>query len=171
MGPTSWWQLKGSYSYLHLETEDKPGYTDTGTVALYNGSSPHDGIVIQSLFNLPKRFEYDMTYRYVSALPAQAVKAYSTADVRVGWHTGDFEFSLDGQNLFQPDHGEFGNTPGPVVGIRRTVYGKITWVHKTTLRNSLGGILDEAVTEKWRALGDDLGREYLLVLRRGEGER
>src|SRR5665213_1792937 len=128
--PTSWWQLKGSYSYLHLSTEDKPGYTDTGTVAIYNGSSPHSGIVIQSLFNLPKRFEYDMTYRYVSALPAQAVQAYSTADVRVGWHTGDLEFSVDGQNLFQPEHGEFGNTPGPVVGIRRTVYAKITWTHE-----------------------------------------
>jgi len=128
--PTSWWQLKGSYSYLHLSTEDKPGYTDTGTVAIYNGSSPHSGIVIQSLFNLPKRFEYDMTYRYVSALPAQAVQAYSTADVRVGWHTGDFEFSVDGQNLFQPEHGEFGNTPGPVVGIGRTVYAKITWIHE-----------------------------------------
>ena len=128
--PTSWWQLKGSYSYLHLSTEDKPGYTDTGTVAIYNGSSPHSGIVIQSLFNLPKRFEYDMTYRYVSALPAQAVQAYSTADVRVGWHTGDLEFSVDGQNLFQPEHGEFGNTPGPVVGIGRTVYAKITWAHE-----------------------------------------
>ncbi len=128
--PTSWWQLKGSYSYLHLSTEDKPGYTDTGTVAIYNGSSPHSGIVIQSLFNLPKRFEYDMTYRYVSALPAQAVQAYSTADVRVGWHTGDFEFSVDGQNLFQPEHGEFGNTPGPVVGIGRTVYAKVTWTHE-----------------------------------------
>jgi iron complex outermembrane receptor protein len=128
--PTSWWQLKGSYSYLHLSTEDKPGYTDTGTVAIYNGSSPHSGIVIQSLFSLPKRFEYDMTYRYVSALPAQAVPAYGTADVRVGWHTGDLEFSVDGQNLFQPAHGEFGNTPGPVVGIRRTVYAKITWAHE-----------------------------------------
>jgi iron complex outermembrane receptor protein len=128
--PTSWWQLKGSYSYLHLSTEDKPGYTDTGTVAIYNGSSPHSGIVIQSLFSLPKRFEYDMTYRYVSALPAQAVQAYSTADVRVGWHTGDLEFSVDGQNLFQPEHGEFGNTPGPVVGIGRTVYAKVTWTHE-----------------------------------------
>jgi iron complex outermembrane receptor protein len=128
--PTSWWQLKGSYSYLHLSTEDKPGYMDTGTVAIYNGSSPHSGIVIQSLFSLPKRFEYDMTYRYVSALPAQAVKAYGTADVRVGWHTGDLELSVDGQNLFQPEHGEFGNTPGPVVGIGRTVYAKITWTHE-----------------------------------------
>jgi iron complex outermembrane recepter protein len=128
--PTNWWQLKGSYSYLHLSTQDKPGFTDTGTVAMYNGSSPHDGVVIQSLLNLPKRFEFDLTYRYVSALPAQDVSAYSTVDARVGWHTGDFEFSLDGQNLLQPEHGEFGNTPGPVVGIRRTVYAKVTWVHK-----------------------------------------
>ncbi len=67
--PTNWWQLKGSYSYLHLNLEDKPGFTDTGTVALDQGSSPHHEVVVQSLFNLPKRFEFDLTYRYVSALP------------------------------------------------------------------------------------------------------
>jgi iron complex outermembrane receptor protein len=126
--PAAWWQLKGSYSYLHLRTHDKPGYTDTGTVTLYNGSSPHHEVVVQSLLNLPKRFEADITYRYVSALPSQAVSAYSTGDVRVGWHAPrNFDLSLVGQNLFQPDHWEFGNTPGPPVGISRTVYAKITW--------------------------------------------
>ena len=79
---------------------------------------------------LPRRFEADLTYRYVSALPYQGVSAYSTADVRFGWRHGDFDLSVDGQNLLQPSHGEFGNTPGPVVGIRRTVFGKITWTHE-----------------------------------------
>ena len=129
---TNWWHIKGSYSYLHLHTEDKPGSTDTSNVNAYNGSSPTHEVTVQSLFNLPKGFESDLTYRYVSALPFQAVKAYSTGDVRVGWRTrGNFEFSVVGQNLFQPMHSEFGNTPGPDVGIRRTVYGKITWTHET----------------------------------------
>ena len=133
--PTNWLQLKGSYSYLHLSTEDKLGSKDTGTVAMYNGSSPHNGIVVQSSFNLPKRFEADLTYRYVSALPYQDVSAYSTADVRFGWHHGDFEFSVDGQNLLQPEHGEFGkHAPAPVVGIRRTVSARITWAPQGILK-------------------------------------
>jgi iron complex outermembrane receptor protein len=128
---TSWWQLKGSYSYLHINTEDRPGYTDTGTVNTYNHSSPTNEVTLQSLFNLPTRFESDLTFRYVSDLPAQAVPAYSTADARVGWHgPGGFELSVVGQNLLQPSHGEFGNTPGPVVEIRRTVFAKVTWTRE-----------------------------------------
>jgi iron complex outermembrane receptor protein len=56
------------------------------------------------------------------------VKAYSTADVRLGWHAGPgFDFSVVGQNLLQPYHNEFAGDPGPLVGIKRAVYAKITW--------------------------------------------
>ncbi len=67
---TDWWQWKGSYSYLHLKTENRPGNTDAGTVIADNGSSPRHQIVSQFLFNLHKQFEFDPAYRYVSALPA-----------------------------------------------------------------------------------------------------
>ena len=60
------------------------------------------------LFNLPKGFEFDPTYRYVGALPALAVNAYQTADARLGWHFAKkFDLSVTGQNLFQPRHAEF----------------------------------------------------------------
>lgn len=125
--PTTWIELKGSYSYLHLHTEDQGASTDTSNIQSYNGSSPTHEVVFQSLVNLPKHFESDFTYRYVSALPAQGVSAYSTGDARFGWHYSNFDFSIVGHNLFQPTHGEFGNTPGPVVEIRRTVFAKLTW--------------------------------------------
>lgn len=130
--PTSWWQLKGSYSYLHLAVHNQPGLTDPlKVVATDNGSSPHHEIVLQSLFNLPKRFDLDPTYRYVSALPAQFVPAYNTADIRLGWHaTRQLEISLVGQNLVEPHHPEFGGDPGPLVGVRRSAYLKLTWDHE-----------------------------------------
>jgi len=128
--PTPWLELKPSYSYLHIYTQDQAGSTDTSNVSVYNGSSPTNQIVFESLCNLPNHFESDFTYRYVSGLPAQGVSAYSTGDARFGWHSGDLDLSIVGQNLFQPTHGEFGNTPGPVVQIRRTVFGKITWSSK-----------------------------------------
>jgi iron complex outermembrane receptor protein len=56
------------------------------------------------------------------------VRGYATADVRFGWRFADqFEFSLVGQNLFQPHHAESGGDPGTLVGIKRSAYAKITW--------------------------------------------
>jgi iron complex outermembrane recepter protein len=126
--PFAWWDLKGSYSYLHLNVRDKAGFTDNLNTVSDNGSSPHHQFVLQSLFNLPKKFELDATVRYVSALPAQTVEAYTTADLRFGWRpTSDWEFSFVGQNLMQSQHPEFGADVNGLVGIRRAGYVKITW--------------------------------------------
>jgi iron complex outermembrane receptor protein len=126
---THWWQLRGSYSFLHMALRDKPGFTDVGNLlSSYMGSSPTSLLTFQSQFNLPKHFELDATYRYTSQLSAYSVGAYSTADLRLGWHFGEsLDFSVVGQNLLQPSHGEFGGNPGPLVGIRRSAYAKITW--------------------------------------------
>jgi iron complex outermembrane receptor protein len=68
----------------------------------------------------------DLDYRYVSALPALAVPAYSTGDARLGWRfSRQLELSLVGQNLFQAWHPEYG--PPPFVGIVRNVYARLTW--------------------------------------------
>ena len=126
--PSRWVELKGSYAYLHLYVHDKPGFTDSQNTVSDNGSSPHHQVQVQAFFNLPRRFEVDATYRYVSALPAQNVKAYSTADARVGWKMSpSWELSVTGQNLLQPRHAEFGSDVDTIVGIRRDVYAKLTW--------------------------------------------
>ncbi len=126
--PATWWELKGSYAYLTMNLETKPGSNDPTTVPIDEGSSPQNQWVIQSLVNLPKKLEFDQTYRYVSALPAQMVGSYGTADARFGWHiTPQLELSVVGHNLLQPHHAEFGGDPGGLVGIKRNVYAKITW--------------------------------------------
>jgi iron complex outermembrane recepter protein len=136
--PLNWWELKGSYSYLHLMVHNRAqaaGSFNSLNTTADNGSSPHHEIETQSLFNLPKRTEFDMTYRFVSALPAQTsvpagptVGAYSTGDARLAWHPAKgMEVSFVGQNLFQPKHPEFGGDDGPLVGIRRSYYANLTW--------------------------------------------
>jgi iron complex outermembrane receptor protein len=108
--------------------ETKPGSNDPTSVPLDEGSSPHNQWVIQSLVNLPKKLEFDQTYRYVSALPARMVGSYGTADVRFGWHiTPELELSIVGHNLLQPQHAEFGGDPGGLVGIKRNAYVKMVW--------------------------------------------
>src|SRR6266849_265758 len=79
--PTRWWRLRGSYSYLHIDLKARAGSPDRTTASSTEGSSPHHQVVIQSSLDLPKNLEFDQTYRYVSALPAQMVGGYGTAGV------------------------------------------------------------------------------------------
>ncbi len=126
--PTHTWRLRGSYSYLHIDLNKEASSLDPGTASSTQGSSPHHQVEIQSSLDLPKKLEFDQTLRYVSALPAQLVGAYTTADVRFSWHaTRSMDLSVVGQNLFQPHHAEFGGDPGPLVGIERSAYIKLTW--------------------------------------------
>jgi len=81
---------------------------DASSINSTQGSSPHHQVAIQSSLDLPKKLEFDQTFRYVSSLPAQLVGAYTTADVRFSWHaTRSLDVSVVGQNLFQPHHAEF----------------------------------------------------------------
>ena len=126
--PIRWWRLRGSYSYLYMDLQKHSGSLDATTAGSIQGSSPHHQIVIQSSIDLPKKLELDQTFRYVSALPAERVAAYSNADVRFSWRfVRSMEFSIVGQNLFQPHHPESAGDPGPLVGMQRSVYAKITW--------------------------------------------
>jgi iron complex outermembrane receptor protein len=120
---TRWMEMKATYSYVTMDLEDKPTHTKTSYVSSYEGGSPHNEATAQMLFNLPKGFEFDPTYRYVGALPALSVNAYQTADARLGWHFArKFDLSLTGQNLLQPRHAESGS-----VLIERSAYAQITW--------------------------------------------
>ena len=124
--PTRTWRLRGSYSYLHIDLQKSGGSLDTSDST--QGSSPHHQVAIQSSLDLPKKLEFDQTLRYVSALPAQLVGAYTTADVGFSWHVArSLDLSVVGQNLFQPHHPEFGGDPGSLVGIERSAYIKLTW--------------------------------------------
>lgn len=126
--PTDFWRLRGSYSYLHMNLERSPNSGDVGTAPIIMGSSPQHEAAVQSALDLPKRFQLDLTYRYVSALPGQHVPSYSTGDARVGWRVNTLlDFSVVSENLFQPWHVEYGGDPGPLIGIKRSFYAKVTW--------------------------------------------
>ena len=125
---TDYWRLRGSYSFLEMHIKKAPNSLDVGTAPGIMGSSPQHQASFQSGFDLPHGVTLDLIYRYVSALPGQGVRAYSTGDVSAGWKlTEHFRLSAVGQNLLQPHHPEYGGDPGPLVGIKRSAYGQITW--------------------------------------------
>ncbi|HEX3740785.1 MAG TPA: TonB-dependent receptor [Terriglobales bacterium] len=127
--PKKFWRLRASYSYLEMELALKPNHgVDVDTAASTDGSSPRNEVSAQSGFDFGKAFNLDLTYRFVSALPAMTIPSYSTADVRFAWQArSDLQLSLVGRNLFQPHHFESASDPGPNVAIKRSAYAEITW--------------------------------------------
>jgi iron complex outermembrane recepter protein len=126
--PTEAWRLRASYSYLNMRLDKVAGGSDVGTAPGLQRSSPRHQGVFQSAYDLSKTLQFDLTYRYVSALPGQRVPSYSTGDARLGWRLGtQLELSFVGQNLLQPSHPEFLGESG-LVGIRRSAYLKLTWL-------------------------------------------
>jgi iron complex outermembrane recepter protein len=126
--PRSYWRLRGSYSFLEMHVEKGRGSGDIGTAPIIQGSSPQHQLLFQSNFDLPKSLTADFQVRYVSDLPALQVPAYWTGDASLGWDpTKQVHLSVVGQNLFQPYHYESPYDPRGLVGIKRSVYGKIAW--------------------------------------------
>lgn len=125
--PMNFWRVGASYSYLDMNLRRSPGSLDVGTAPIVEGSSPRHQLTAQSGFDL-KAFSLDLTYRFVSKLPAQQINSYSTGDARLAWRWKPYvNLSVVGRNLFQPYHYENASGPGPNVGVRRSVYGQITW--------------------------------------------
>jgi iron complex outermembrane receptor protein len=126
--PVHWWVLRGSFSHLHLDLRPKTGFSDTGTVASYEGSSPHRMASLQSMFTLPHGIEFDQDYRFVSRLPAQNVRSYQTMDAHLAWtFKKHYTLAGNGRSLLQPHHHEFTGDNGNAVGIRRRLYVSLTW--------------------------------------------
>ncbi|MGA9393095.1 MAG: TonB-dependent receptor [Candidatus Sulfotelmatobacter sp.] len=125
---TNRWRLRASYSFLQMELRKGTNSLDIGTASITAGSSPRHQALIQSSFDISKAFNLDLEYRYVSALPGLMVRSYSTGDARFAWQAKEhLQLSVVGRNLLQPYHAEFNSDPGPLVGIKRSVYGQITW--------------------------------------------
>jgi iron complex outermembrane receptor protein len=123
-----WWRLRSSYSLMLLDAKNKSTSIDLSTVGQLEGDSSRHKLVVRSSFQLPRQFELDLTYRYVSSVTNQNVPAYSTGDIRLAWlFRPQLELSVTGRNLFQPYHVEYGDNPGPLVGIRRGALVKLTW--------------------------------------------
>lgn len=126
--PANFWRLRGSYSFLNMNLSKGAGIAVGGTPASVEGSSPRHEVEIASSFDLSKRLQLDLMYRYVSALPAVSAPGYSTGDVNFTWRLkSGFSVSVAGSNLFQPFHVEYAADPSGPVAIVRSVYASLVW--------------------------------------------
>ena len=121
---TSWWRLRGGYTYLNKELwPDKPGVTPS----VREGNDPDNQALLQSIMDLPGHFQFDLVGRYVDTLDNPHVPSYFTFDARLAWWCkGNLEISIVGQNLWDNQHPEFG-AAATREEIPRSVFGKIAW--------------------------------------------
>lgn len=121
--PSERWRLRGGYNHFSKRLRSKPGHVATSAVLASQGDDPADQLSLQSILELRPGLQFDVTARYVSALPDPYVPAYLTFDVRLAWLVHQWEWSVVGQNLGDRRHVEFGSYQE----ISRSVYGKLTW--------------------------------------------
>jgi iron complex outermembrane receptor protein len=123
---SSFWKLRGGYSYFHKEMEGKPG-SNSLLIALSNlGIDAKNRVVLQSVLDLSRSFQLDLVSRYTSKLPASQFTSQLPSefnlDARLAYQLKQLEISVAGQNLLDKLHPEYGT-----VQISRNIYGKITW--------------------------------------------
>jgi iron complex outermembrane recepter protein len=121
-----WWQASGGYTRFWKTWTFDPGSTDrTGGAA--EGNDPKHMLKLRSVIDIGSRLELDSVLRYIGALPAPAVEAYTELDVRLGYRIrAGWDVALIGDSLLHPNHLEFRGTTPPQV-YKRSVTVRTTW--------------------------------------------
>ncbi|MBL0319318.1 MAG: TonB-dependent receptor [Alphaproteobacteria bacterium] len=122
------WYLQGSYSYLHLDIDNKSGSTDILNEK-DEGASPQNQYKIQSSINLSHNVEFDQTLYFVDNLRTLGINAYTRFDLHLAWKpVRGLELSVAGQNLLDNRHQEFSpDLYSKASEIGRSIYGKVVW--------------------------------------------
>ena len=121
----SWWRLRGGYTFQNKEISSKSPLVTTIS-ARFEAIDPKHQAFLQSIVDVGKNFQVDLTGRYVDMLPElassiPAIPSYATFDLRLAWIFSKFEIAFAGQNLTEKKHREFGAREIP-----RSVYVKGT---------------------------------------------
>lgn len=104
--PTAHWRLAGGLTLQDTALRLKPGSGDAAA-PLAAGLDPSHHWQLRSSWNIGTDKELDVTLRHVSDLPRYALDAYTTADLRFGWHPRPgLELSVALRNL-GGGHGEY----------------------------------------------------------------
>lgn len=121
------WRLQASYAHerMHLGTR-AASVVVPGTIGQL-GNSPRNRARLGLGWDLGRSMDVDLSVRYMGALAAPQVPAYTAVDLRWGWRVRpDLELALTVRNLNDPRHPEWGPAGGRAE-VPRTVLTKAVW--------------------------------------------
>jgi iron complex outermembrane receptor protein len=118
-------RLRAGYTYFRLLLKKKPTSSDPGS-ANQEGDSPRNQAFLRSSLDLSSNVKLDASVYFVDRLPNQHLPRRAGSDARLAWQVSPkAELAVVGQNLFGPDHPEFGQ-PNTRRDFERSVFGKVT---------------------------------------------
>lgn len=116
------WQLSGSYTFLRMGLDVKPGAA--ASLESTERLAPRHQFAVQSFYNLSNNVHWDNMLYYVDNLPP-SVDSYLRYDTRIAWLVKPgLEVSFIGRNLIDP-HTEFPATG--MAEVDRSFIGQVLW--------------------------------------------
>jgi len=101
------WRFDAGLTLLQQRLTLRPGAIDLGGMAAL-GNDPRRWASLRSTLDIGPRWSWDVSLRYVGALPNPRVPSYTAVDTRCAWRiTPDLEAALALRNLFDPGHAEW----------------------------------------------------------------
>ena len=126
--PLDHWRLRAQYSFLQMNLHTRGLFPASSEDS--ERESPRHQASIGSDVDLGRHVEWGVGLRFVDALSAQRISAYTELETRLAWKpTPHCEFSIVGRNLLDAHHQEF--LPflffSRDVEVGRSVFGKVSF--------------------------------------------
>jgi iron complex outermembrane recepter protein len=121
----SWWRLSPGVRTFHPKLQFEPGASGLLGVA-QAGDDPSTQVNFSSSMDIRRTVNWDLTLRYVGALPDPALPSYYELSTRLSWQPNpNLELALSGFNLLHQRHQEFASPYGEY--IVRSVIATVQW--------------------------------------------
>ncbi len=123
---TEYWRILANYSYLQILLDFEPNVARN--LVYDEGVSPHNQVYLQSSWDLPRNLELDLMGRFIDKLKDADVSGYIEMNARLGYKPNDeWEFSIVGQNVLNPNHREFEQIITVSNRVERGIYAQVVW--------------------------------------------
>ncbi|MBN2011605.1 TonB-dependent receptor [candidate division KSB1 bacterium] len=123
------WRFHGAYSQLKMDLKVHPPSTYPGSEG-HEGETPERQYTFFTTWDISKRQDVSVIFRYVDAVPGLKIDSYFVTDlnyrVRINDHV---ELNLVAQNLGYPHHAEFREGPIPFISseVKQSVFTNLIW--------------------------------------------
>lgn len=121
------WRLAAGFVAQHVGTTLAPVSKDASGTSGLATSDPSNYWSLRSSWDFSERHSLDLRVRQNGKLDRPAVPAYTSVGVNYVWRPApSVELSIQGENLTDQSHAEFGSAPGRAV-YERKLGARLTW--------------------------------------------